>query len=68
MIRIALNGKQIEIEKPMTVRQFLDYLNYKDISDAAVWINDTQVMSKEYDHLLIQIDDEVKVIRLVAGG
>lgn len=65
MININLNGKPIEVEEDVTVQQLLDS---KNITEAAVWINDIQVLSKEYETLGFRSNDNVKVIRMVAGG
>lgn len=65
MININLNGKSIEVADDITVQQLMDC---KNITEAAVWINDIQVLSKEYDKMGFNDNDNVKVIRMIAGG
>lgn len=65
MINILVNNKEMSVKAGTAVRELLEELGNER---AAVWINGTQLLKKEYDTKILMNDDVVKVLRLVAGG
>lgn len=65
MINIIVNNKEMTVKKGTKVRELLTELGNER---AAVWINGTQLLKKEYETRILNNDDVVKVLRLVAGG
>lgn len=65
MIKVTLNNKETELEENLTVDKLLESLNNKR---AAVWINGRQLLKTEYNLKVIMQGDEVKVLRIMAGG
>jgi len=62
---VLCNNKQIELEDGMTVTQLVKVMNYRR---AAVWINGQQLLASAYDSHIIKQDDQIKILRIVAGG
>ena len=65
MIKVSINKEATEIEENTTVEKIL-----KDIGNtkSAVWINGKQLLRAEYDSRFIVEGDEIKVLRIIAGG
>ena len=64
-MKVWINKKEEQLPDGMIVRQLLDLRKMKR---AAVWINGRQLLSAEYDTLIIRENDEIKLLRMVAGG
>ena len=64
-MRLFVNKKEVELEDGSTVRQLLERRNMKK---AAVWINGTQLLRAQYETHILREGDEVKLLRIVAGG
>lgn len=65
-IRIVVNGKEEEIEAGTTVEKLLEARGMK--SRTAVWINGTQLLLAEYPTHVVEDGDQIKLLRVVAGG
>lgn len=65
MIKIILNNKKEEVAKGTKVNQLLQD---KNNPRAAVWINGKQLLKKEYPERVLEDGDEVKLLRIIAGG
>lgn len=66
MIRIDVNGKKISLETGCTVEQLLEQKGYAPRS--SVWINNRQVLLKEYSERVLEDQDQVKLLRILGGG
>lgn len=65
MIKVSINKKETEIDEGTTVTRLLtDRGNPK----SAVWINGKQLLKADYDFHIIKQGDEIKVLRIIAGG
>lgn len=64
-MKITFNKKEMELPSEMTVAQFIEA---KQLKRAAVWINGNQLLLAQYDSWLIRDGDQVKILRVVAGG
>lgn len=64
-MKITYNKKEMELPSEMTVAQFIEG---KQLKRAAVWINGKQLLSAQYDSWMIQDGDQIKILRVVAGG
>lgn len=65
-ITIAVNGKEERMEAGTRVEQLLEAKGMK--SRSAVWINGTQLLLAEYPTHVLQEGDQIKLLRVVAGG
>ncbi len=67
MNKIYLNGKQTEINKDLTVEEFISTqgLNNKMI---AVAINMKIIHKNDYDKTIISNGDKIEIVRPVGGG
>ena len=67
MIRITVNGKDVQIESPMTVEQLLDTVDVPP-NYLAVEVNGEVVPREDYTAVTVGADDQVEVVTLVGGG
>lgn len=64
-MKVIYNKKEMELPSEMTVAQLL---KEKGIKRGAVWINGKQLLGSEYETRELQQGDEIKTLRIVAGG
>lgn len=64
-MKVILNKKELELPSEMTVAQLIED---KKMKRAAVWINGVQLLGAQYDHWVINEGDNIKILRVVAGG
>jgi len=64
-MNVSCNNKKIELEEGITVAQLIQSMNYRR---AAVWINGEQLLASDYDTRVINQEDQIKILRIVAGG
>lgn len=62
---VSCNNKNIQLEEGTTVAQLVNAMNYRR---ASVWINGEQLLASDYETRVIQQQDQVKILRIVAGG
>jgi thiamine biosynthesis protein ThiS len=62
---VICNNKKMELEDGITVARLIASLNYRR---AAVWINGQQLLASDYENHVINQDDRIKILRIVAGG
>ncbi len=67
MIRITVNGKDVEIESSMTVEQLLDTAHVPP-NYLAVEVNAEVVPREAYTDVMVRNGDKVEVVTLVGGG
>ncbi len=65
MIKVNINKKEQEIEESVTVAMLLEEFGSKR---SAVWVNGQQLLVAQYPTYTFQDGDEVKILRIVAGG
>ena len=65
MIKVFINKKETEIEESLNISGLLKKFNNPK---SAVWINGKQLLKKEYDSQIIAQGDDIKILRVVAGG
>lgn len=65
-IRIIVNKKDMTISNNTVVSSLLESLGYT--KRVAIWVNGTQLLNSEYDSHILNMDDEIRIVRLVAGG
>ncbi|MCL1855605.1 MAG: aldehyde:ferredoxin oxidoreductase [Clostridia bacterium] len=66
-IRVALNGKERDIDFEDTVAKLLKFLGYPK-SQTSVWVNEQKLLAGEYDTHTLKAGDQVKAVRLFGGG
>jgi len=62
---VNCNNKKIELEEGTTVAQLILDMNYRR---AAVWLNGEQLLASAYESRVINPEDQIKILRIVAGG
>lgn len=62
---VNCNNKTMELTEGTTVAQLIQSMNYRR---AAVWINGKQILASAYESRVINKDDQIKILRIVAGG
>ena len=67
MINIILNGKEIKINKLLSVQQLLIKENL-DKKMLAVAINGSIIERQDYKHTIIEEEDRIEIVRPVGGG
>ena len=65
MIKVLINKKETELEEGLTVEKLL---LFRESPKAAVWINGEQLLKAEYNSHIISQGDEIKILRITAGG
>lgn len=64
-MKVKINKKEEILKDGMTVRNLMEL---RKLKKAAVWIGGKQLLSAEYDTYIIQDGDEIKLLRIMAGG
>lgn len=64
-MNVKCNNKEIELAEGTTVAQLVQSMKYRR---AAVWINGKQLLSSAYETHVINQEDQIKILRIVAGG
>jgi sulfur carrier protein len=67
MIQILVNGNEVSIPQPMSVRQLLDTVEVPP-NYLAVEVNGEVVMREDYATTQVDAGDQVEVVTLVGGG
>jgi len=67
VISIVVNGKPIQLERPMSVTDYLRHIGFEG-RRVAVAVNSEVLQSEEYDGTIIDEGDRVEVVRAVGGG
>lgn len=62
---INCNNKTIELKDGTTIAQLVQSKNYRR---AAVWVNGEQLLASDYETRVINPEDQIKILRIVAGG
>lgn len=62
---VTINKKEEQLEDGTTVTQLI---KIRKMRRAAVWINGRQLLSAEYPTYQIQEGDNIKLLRIMAGG
>ena len=67
MLSLKINGRDREIERPMTVQEFLA-ANDMVLPFMAVARNGEVLHKHEYPKVLLEDGDRLEVVRMVGGG
>lgn len=67
MIQIIVNGKDVELERAMSVNAYLDHIGLRG-RRVAVAVNSDVLHEDEYENTLIGEGDRVEVVRPIGGG
>lgn len=65
-ITVIVNKEVVFLKQGMTIADLLEQRDAKN--RASVWVNGTQLLIAEYPTYIIQEGDEIKILRVVAGG
>lgn len=64
-IKITINKKEEFIGNNTTVKELIQS---RGLKKAAVWVNGSQLLKAQYDTFVLHEGDEVKLLRIMAGG
>lgn len=64
-MKVTINNKSTELEPGTTVSRLL---KMRKMRRAAVWINGKQLLLAEYEDRQIMEGDEIRLLRIMAGG
>ena len=64
-MNVILNKKETELPSEMTVARLITEKKFKR---AAVWVNGEQLLSSQYESWTIKEGDNIRILRVVAGG
>lgn len=64
---MKVNGKTVNLEKAMTLKDFLLNNGY-DLPRIAVELNGTIVPKASYDEVMLSPEDTIEIVRFVGGG
>lgn len=64
-VKVTINKKETLIDNNTTVK---DLIRIRGLKKAAVWINGTQLLKAEYETRTLTENDDVKILRIMAGG
>lgn len=64
-MKLLVNKKEEHLDDGITVSQLLQIRKMKK---AAVWVNGIQLLRAQYEDHILREGDEVKLLRIVAGG
>ncbi len=64
-MKVIVNKKEENLEEGTTIRKILELRNNKR---PAVWVNGRQLLKSEYDTYTIQEGDNIKILKIMAGG
>ncbi|MCH7738555.1 MAG: sulfur carrier protein ThiS [Chloroflexi bacterium] len=67
MIQIIVNGKDIELERAMSINAYLEHIGLRG-RRVAVAVNSEVLHEDEYEKTLIGDGDRVEVVRPIGGG
>lgn len=65
MINVKINNKDEQLAEDTKVSALL---KSRRVKKAAVWINGRQLLSAEYETYTVKDADEIRILRLIAGG
>lgn len=65
-INVMVNKEETVLPEGSTVVRLLELRGIK--SRSSVWVNGNQLLLAEYNTWVLQEGDEVKILRIVAGG
>ena len=67
MIKLTLNGKQLQMEEPASLVSYLESIGV-NVKLIAVALNGTVLRREELPSVTLTEGDEVEVVRAVGGG
>lgn len=65
-INVTINKEETILPEGTTILRILEERDAK--SRSAVWVNGNQLLLAEYPTRVVQEGDEIKILRIVAGG
>ena len=67
MIQIVVNGKDVDLERVMSISAYLDHIGLRG-RRVAIAVNSEVLQEDEYDTTVIADGDRVEVVRPIGGG
>ena len=67
MIALTINGRDVQLENPMTIRELLASKNLHE-KIVVVEHNREIVPRERYDDVVVGADDDLEIVQMMAGG
>lgn len=67
MINIKVNGEELNLEKPISLNEFLDSQNI-NTQFIAVAYNHEVIAKEDYDSVVLANGDSLEIVKPVGGG
>jgi sulfur carrier protein len=68
MSRVKINGKEQELELPVTVIELIRKNNVKQPETVSVQLNGSFVLRENYEETLVRESDEIDFLYFMGGG
>lgn len=65
-LNVKINNKEYSIQAGMNILKLLETRQFR--KNSSVWVNGRQLLLKEYADYLIEENDEIKILQIIAGG
>lgn len=65
-VKVIINKEEENVEEGLTIKRLLEERDMK--SRTSVWVNGEQLLLADYPTHVVQEGDEIKILRIVAGG
>lgn len=65
-IKVIINKEEVLAKKGTTIIQILEERGAK--ARSSVWVNGNQLLRAEYETFIVNDGDNIKILRVVAGG
>jgi sulfur carrier protein len=65
-MKICINNNDAEIENGTTIEDIIKTTALNKW--VSVWVNGSQLLESEYPTYIVKENDEIKIIRILAGG
>ncbi len=67
MIELTINGRSVQLQRPMTIRELLDSRNLHD--RIVVVEHNREIIPRDlYDVIVLGPSDNVEIVQMMAGG
>jgi sulfur carrier protein len=65
-MKVIVNNKETEVQNDTTIEEIIKSMALNKW--VSVWVNNKQLLEMEYPTYSVKENDEIKVIRILAGG
>lgn len=66
-MKLTVNGQELQINAPLSVRELLDQMGYQN-RFVAVAINHDCIPRSRFEEAMVKADDRIEILAPMAGG